>query len=69
MTTFSCKGCEKRYPGCHGKCETYIAEKAIHDENKAAADKKRAVEYGLDSQFGRSIYRARKIRRKGRFYD
>lgn len=22
-----CKGCEKRYPGCHDRCETYIAWK------------------------------------------
>lgn len=32
-----CKNCEKRHPGCHGKCEAYIAYKD-----------KRAVAYRLE---------------------
>lgn len=30
-----CKGCQKRYPGCHNGCEWYKAEKrATEEENK-----------------------------------
>ena len=33
MSDFTaCKECINRYPGCHGKCAEYLAEKAIHDE-------------------------------------
>jgi hypothetical protein len=28
---FSCHGCQKRYPGCHGSCEAYKQEKAHYD--------------------------------------
>ena len=32
MSDFTaCKDCINRYPGCHGKCAEYLAEKAIHD--------------------------------------
>ena len=27
-----CMGCEKRYPGCHAKCESYIEAKKRHAE-------------------------------------
>jgi len=30
-----CMGCEKREPGCHGKCEDYLAFKAAHEAEKA----------------------------------
>lgn len=33
--TFSCKGCAKREPGCHDRCETYKQEKAEYDRQKA----------------------------------
>lgn len=32
----ACKDCANRYPGCHGKCETYIKAKAEHDRLRAA---------------------------------
>ena len=36
MTVFkSCKGCEERHPGCHGKCEKYQSERAEHERLKA----------------------------------
>jgi len=28
----SCKGCEKRVPGCHGSCEEYKAFRQQQDE-------------------------------------
>lgn len=36
---FSCKGCNKREPGCHDRCETYKQEKAEYDRQKAVARK------------------------------
>lgn len=30
-----CKGCEKRYPGCHAKCPDYAEfKKAVEAENE-----------------------------------
>ena len=70
MTIYSCRYCvaPKRHPGCHGNCPEYLAEKSKHDELKAAYDKKRAVEFGVDSQRGEGAYKAMKRRRKGKFY-
>lgn len=31
---FRCKGCTKRYPGCHDHCEQYQEDKAINDKRK-----------------------------------
>ena len=31
---FSCRGCEKRYPGCHDHCDTYKAERAEYEKLK-----------------------------------
>lgn len=42
---FSCKGCPNRYPGCHGKCEKYIREKAEFEERKRVAK----IQEDLDS--------------------
>ena len=36
-----CKGCEKRYVGCHSKCEEYIDyKKRAEEASKLVADKK-----------------------------
>lgn len=32
----NCRGCTKRYPGCHDHCESYQAWKAWHDKKTAA---------------------------------
>ena len=29
-----CKDCDKRKPGCHSKCESYLKEKAERDKLK-----------------------------------
>lgn len=34
MIKLECKGCQKRYPGCHAKCENYIAWNKEHQEIK-----------------------------------
>ena len=66
MSINCCRYCvaPKRHPGCHGRCSEYMGEKAKHDKEKAEADKKRRVEYGLNCQHGRSVYRAIKIRQQ-----
>lgn len=40
---YSCKDCQQRYPGCHGKCETYKKEKAAHEEQRAAQKREREI--------------------------
>lgn len=47
---FSCKGCEKRYPGCHAVCETYKQEKAELDASKEEMRKMLAVNRGINGQ-------------------
>ena len=69
MTTFSCKGCEKRTPGCHARCEKYLKEKAEHDRLKAAEDKRRDIDLGIREQRSRGIGKAVKGRRTGGKYD
>lgn len=32
---YCCKSCDKRFPGCHGHCETYKDEKSKEDSLKA----------------------------------
>lgn len=31
-----CKGCDDRFPACHGRCEKYIAWRVEQDKMKAA---------------------------------
>ena len=57
---FTCRGCQKRSPGCHGICETYKKEKAIYDEQKAKIDKQKAIKDGVYSQRSKSVERATK---------
>ena len=66
MAINCCNGCvpPKRTPTCKfdGTCGKYAEEKKKHDAEKAEADKRRRIEYGLDCQFARGIYMANKIR-------
>lgn len=32
MKITCCKGCEKRFPGCHSECEDYLEERRKLDE-------------------------------------
>ena len=63
MAINCCRYCvaPKRHPGCHGHCAEYIVEKAAHDTQKAAEDKRRYLEYGLDHRLTRSGY----VKKKG----
>ena len=39
MIKSPCLNCEKRYPGCHSKCEDYIAfRKGMDERNKKARE-------------------------------
>lgn len=73
MTIYSCKGCTppKRYPGCHGSCPEYLAQKEQHDKEKAIIDQKKRIESGLTSQAVNGIYRCQKVakRMKGKKHD
>jgi hypothetical protein len=69
MAIYSCKGCEKRTPGCHSKCPDYLAEKAEHDRLKAEADKKRDISIGIRDQRTRGVNKAIKSRRAGGKYE
>lgn len=49
---YGCKGCNKRYPGCHDHCETYQSTKA---ENERIKDLHKAdIEYRNYSLDGRA---------------
>lgn len=64
MAIYSCMGCvaPKRHPGCHDSCPQYLEEKAKHDAEKEAEEKKKSIERGIDSQRAKAIYLAKKIR-------
>ena len=62
---FSCKGCGNRYPGCHGNCETYKAERAEYDKLKAKHDFEKKINGGLYQQRSRSVKKANKKGYKG----
>ena len=47
-----CRGCEKRYPGCHGKCEDYQAARA---ECEAGKEKERRDKDREADQFRRIV--------------
>ena len=66
MAISCCRYCvaPKRHPGCHDHCPEYIKEKAQHDVEKAEEDKRRRIEYGLNSQYMRGIQRANRIYHK-----
>lgn len=40
-----CKDCERRAPGCHGKCEAYIEYKQKHDEAYRRERDMRAIDH------------------------
>lgn len=65
---FSCKDCvaPKRHPGCHGTCETYLAERAEYDKRKAIADRERDISVAIILDRRDKVYDAMKFRRKKR---
>lgn len=65
MAIKCCYGCvaPKRYPGCHGTCPEYLAEKAKHNEEMAADYKRRNLQGSLNAQRGDAITKANKHKR------
>ena len=62
-----CMNCPDRYPGCHGKCERYITQKAELEETQAQRRKKYEVECRLNSELYKSVERTNKwLHKKGR---
>ena len=53
----------KRYPGCHDHCPEYAAARAKHEQDKAIANKKKAIDQSIDAQKIAGVKRA--LRRKG----
>lgn len=68
MAIYCCYGCvaPKRQPGCHSRCTDYINEKAIHDEQKAAENKRNAIVGGIIQQKTNGVYRANKTNKPKR---
>lgn len=58
--TFSCMGCQDRFPGCHGACEKYKKERAEYDKIKEETKKKHDVEAGLNNYFYDSVHKTTK---------
>ena len=68
---FCCKGCEapKRHPGCHGKCEEYIKQKADYDKRKAELDSERKINQAILCERGKKVYGALKGYRKSKYKE
>lgn len=60
MGIICCKGCEKRFIGCHDTCEIYQQEKAQGDELK----KKIHDEKDISNFFVGTVVRNTKCRKK-----
>ena len=56
----NCRGCTKRYPGCHSKCEDYIKARAEYDEWREAERKDAAARA---DQFRRILEAEKRTRR------
>lgn len=65
MAIKCCIGCvaPKRFPGCHGTCPEYLANKAEHDRIKTERDREREVTGAIIGDQMRKVYRAMKSRR------
>ena len=65
MAISCCRYCvaPKRYPGCHGNCSEYLAEKMVHDLLKTEYDKKRAVGNEIYGMRSAHVYKAMKNHR------
>lgn len=66
MAINCCYGCvaPKRFPGCHGTCPEYLAEKEEHDRIKAQRDRERDITGAIIGDQMRKVYNAMKDRRK-----
>ena len=53
----------KRYPGCHDHCPDYAKAREKYEQEKAVANKKKAIDQSIDAQKISGVKRA--LRRKG----
>lgn len=62
-----CKECKppKRYPGCHGQCPEYLAQKAEHERLKEAENKQKQTSYGITVERTNAVTKALKGRKNG----
>lgn len=40
-----CKGCDKRYVGCHSECVTYLQQKKERDEEQESLKKAKSKDF------------------------
>ena len=49
-----CKGCDKRYPGCHDHCKSFLKAKAEYEKTKALSKKDEELrQYAVTRSFTR----------------
>lgn len=67
MAIYCCMGCvaPKRYPGCHGRCPEYLADKAKHDSLKVAHDRERDISAAIYADRSAKVYKAMKNHQRG----
>ena len=63
MAIYSCKNCDKRFPGCHASCPAYKAEKEKHEQEKGEKDKAKRISDGIYSQRKESFRKVNKWRK------
>ena len=69
MVIKCCKDCDNRYPGCHGSCPEYLAQRAEYDKLREEYKKKRDIDDGIYYQRTLNVYKAIKKRQKGKKGD
>lgn len=58
MLKYPCKDCEKRYPGCHSKCEAY---QDVHKQQEEIYKNKQEFSiYAADTRYRTHCMRTRK---------
>ena len=62
-----CNGCvaPKRYPGCHGKCPEYLAQRGELDEANAIKNAEKKLDADIQKQKYDGVARALRGARKG----
>ena len=66
MTITCCKECvpPKRYPGCHGSCEEYIAQRTEYKRMKDAYAQKERIARTICGERSVKVFKALKDRKR-----
>ena len=66
MAVKCCRGCvaPKRYPGCHDRCQEYIAARAEYDRRKEIYDRERDIRNAIYHSRSEKVYKAMREREK-----